>query len=177
MAIPNFKEPLEEARSNSRVLILGSYSQSKEAKGSGFSEKSLESLKGFMVSKGFVQTKLVRDWTDEQEVPSGSLNIHFGMKSYYYIDNWADILLFVFLPEFDNYGVTREWGHLVESNVKCDKAIILTHSSINLGALIKGDIESKRILSYTFDNERELLDFAFSGCFNVIYTLMSKAPN
>ncbi len=135
----------------------------------------MDDIKSFLIQRGFIETKFVKDWADEEEVPSKSLNIHFGQKSYYYIDNWADIIIFVFLPNFDNYSVTREWGHLMESTKsKCSKSVILSHTSINLGALIKGDIEIGRVLSYTFDNEIELLDFAFSGCFNIIYSLLNQ---
>ena len=81
--------------------------------------------------------------------------------------------MFVFFIEGDDKSVVREWGYLVESvKEKCDCSVILRHKAVDLGSLIRGDIEEKRILEYSFENDEELLNRAFAGCFSKVYNLI-----
>ena len=175
---PHLKDLLAVARNRVRILILGPYRTQEAFKCE--TEKiclnKLDRLKAFLIEKGFPQTRLVIDWMDEEEVPPASFDIHFREKSFYYIDNWADIILFVFLREGDNLSVSREWGHMVESvREKCERAVVLRQKEVDLGSLIRGDIERERVYEYHFEQEAELQDFAFSGCFNILYGLIQTS--
>ena len=159
-----FGDLLEARKTNANVLILGSYR-----------DERLRRLKTFLRAKGFDKTKLVEHWIDENKIPPESLDAHFREKSFYYIDNWAEVLVFVFFAEADNISVTREWSHMIESTKeKCTCSVILWHEDLNLGSLVRGDIGAERIRDYSFKDENELHEVAFSGCFNVLYSLESS---
>ena len=157
-----FSDILETRKTDAKVLILGSY---------GTAE--LRRMKTFLIDRGFHKTRLVEDWIDEDKIPPDSFDEHFREKSFYYIDKWAEILIFVFLGT-DNISVTREWSHLIESTKeKCKCSVILRHEGLNLRSLVRGDIGIERIREYSFKDEKELHEVAFSGCFNVLYSLES----
>lgn len=159
-----FSKLLETRKNNAKVLILGSYR-----------DERLRRLKTSLRAKGFDKTTLVEDWMDESKIPPESLDEHFREKSFYYIDNWAEILVFVFFAEADNISVTRELSHMIESTKeKCKCSVILRHEDLNLGSIVRGDIGVERIREYPFKDENELHEFAFSGCFNVLYSLESS---
>lgn len=175
MTTGSFRTPLEKVKGKVKVLILGSYPFGAFTKSEGDRNKEeiLENLRDFLREKGFKQTMLVKDWKDEESVPEASLDIHFRDKSFYYIDKWAEILVFVLSPESDNQSVTREWGHMIDANKKkCKNSAILRHESVNLHSLIKGDIKKERIFEYEFKDENSLHDLAFSACFNIAYSFL-----
>jgi hypothetical protein len=161
-----FSDLLEIEKRQAKVLILGSYR-----------DPRLEMLKVSLISKGFEGTRLVKDWVDEEKAPKENLDEHFRGKSFYYIDNWAEIFVFVFFKDADNISVTREWSHMIESSKeKCGKSVILSHEDLDLGALVRGDIGSERIRNPTFKDDNELCESAFSGCFSVLYSLIGSKP-
>jgi len=170
-----FNEILKERKCQAKILILGSY-QRLTAQGSEEScEEILEKLKEFLIANGFSNTKLVKDWIIEDNIPPESLVALFREKSFHHIDYWAEILVFVFLKDANNYSVTRELSHMVDcSKEKCSHSIILRHDEIDLGSLIKGDISIERILESSFSDNQELYQTAFAGCFNILFTLESQ---
>ena len=173
----SFREPLEKVKGKVKILILGSYPLFTPRKGEVNQDKEemLERLRNFLRKKGFKQTMLVKDWKDEENVPAGSLDIHFRDKSFYYIDKWAEILIFVFSPNSDNQSVTREWGHMIDSaQRKCRNSVILRHESVNLHSLIKGDIKKERVFEYEFRDGDSLNDLAFNTCFNIAYSFLYR---
>jgi hypothetical protein len=170
----NFSKSLEIFKEKTKVLILGAYSSPKkkdqdmEIK----AEERLKLLKSSLISKGFVLTKLVKDWPDEKNIPENQYDVHFRDKSFYYMRNWADILVFVFFEDCNNNSVCREWGHMIDSITdKIDQSIILRHESIDLGCLLKGDIKDNRVFEAGFSTNNELFDNAFSGCISSLYRL------
>jgi len=171
-----FGSLLEIRKSTAKVLVLGSYRALESCElGEDVCIERLRRLKAFLMSRGFDRTRLVEDWIDESDIPAGSLDEHFREKSFYYIDGWAEILIFVFLREADNISVTREWSHMIESaKGKSRYSLILRHENLNLGSLVRGDIGVERIREYSFKDEKELHEFAFSGCFNVLYGMVSS---
>jgi len=170
-----FSNLLEIRKSNAKVLILGSYRALKPCEIGDFCRERLRRLKAFLKARGFDNTGLVEDWIDENKIPAEVFDEHFREKSFYYIDNWAEILIFVFFKEADNISVTREWSHMIEStSEKCKCSVILRHEDLDLGSLVRGDIGVERVREYSFKDEDELNEFAFSGCFNVLYSLESS---
>ena len=169
----NFSKSLEAKKKNTKILILSAYSPLKKQKiEENQFEGRLANLKFSLQGKGFVLTRLVRDWIDETDVPEEQMEVHFRDKSFYYIKNWADILIFVFLEDCNNSSVEREWSYMIDKVFeKCNRSIIIRNEKIDLGCLIRGDIKSERVLEYKFSNDNELQDFAFNGCFNILYRL------
>ena len=160
-----FSDVLKTKKRNAKVLILGSYD----------AREILKRLKAFLIARGFDKTRLVEDWIDEKEIPADSFDEHFRAKSFYYIDNWAEVLVFVFLKGVNNLSVGREWAHMIESvREKCRCSVILRHKRLNLGSLVRGDIGAERVREEPFEDEKELCELAFSGCFNVLYSLESS---
>jgi len=177
MAI-NFSKSLEITKEKTKVLILSAYSSPKSTEKTveKKAEGKLYELKSFLEGKGFTQTRLVKDWMDEKEVPEGQYDIHFRNKSFFYMRNWADILVFVFFEKCTNFSVIREWGHMVDVlSSKISQSVILRHENIDLGCLIRGDIKDNRVFEAKFSNdESDLHDCAFSGCISVLYRLQRK---
>jgi hypothetical protein len=170
-----YRSLLDERKKSIRILILGAYSldEAFKTEDSDLCIETLKRLKVHLTNKGFLQTRLVEDWKEENGVPQSSKKIFFRDKSFYYIDKWADILLFIFLQKGNNNGVTREWGHMIESSKqKCKCSIILWHEKINLGTVIGGDIEGEMIRDFTFKDENQLQESAYAGCFNILFSLV-----
>ena len=93
-----FASLLEIRKSTAKVLVLGSYRALESCElGEDVCIERLRRLKAFLMARGFDRTRLVEDWIDESDIPAGSLDEHFREKSFYYIDSWAVILIFVFL--------------------------------------------------------------------------------
>lgn len=170
-----YADLLETRKRNAKVLILGSYSALKVyGLGEKVCEERLKRLKAFLIAKGFENTRLVKNWMDEDNIPRDSFDEHFRGKSFHYIDKWAEILIFVFFKDADNVSVTREWGHMIESSKeKCKCSTILWHQDLDLGSIVRGDIGGEGIRDYSFEDENELHEVAFSGCFHVLYYLES----
>ena len=100
-----------------------------------------------LIEKGFLLTRLVEDFPDEEDVPEDVKDEHFLDKSYYYIDNWAIILLFVFLKAGNCLGVATEFNHMASTaRNKCDCSFILSEEGLNLGSLMRGTIRISRVL-------------------------------
>lgn len=167
---------LETRKTNAKVLILGSYSALKVyGLGEKVCEERLERLKAFLIARGFENTRLVKYWRDEDNIPPDSFDEHFRGKSFHYIDEWAEILIFVFFKEANNISVTREWAHMVESmKEKCNCSVIVRHKDLDVGSIVRGDIGAERVREESFEDENELHEVAFSGCFNVLYSLESS---
>jgi len=159
-------------------LILGAYSSPQAKKGSleKKAEDKLYDLRSFLKEKGFSQTNLVKDWMDEEGIPKELYDIHFKEKSFFYIKNWADILVFIFFENCTNFSVIREWSYLIDSvPSKISQSVILRHENVNLGCLIRGDIRDNRVFEAKFSNDpSDLHACAFSGCISVLYRLLRK---
>jgi hypothetical protein len=168
----SFSSALEVNKRQSRVLILGAYRVRPEHSPKGdICNQRLLRLQSYLINKGFINTKLVRDFPDETSVPDEAFDIHFLKKSQYYIRTWADILLFVFFIEGDNKSVIREIGYMADMvPLKCNRSVIVRDIQENLG-IVRGDIKGKRMLEYTFENEDELQSYSFAGCFSIIYDM------
>jgi hypothetical protein len=90
-----------------RILILGSYENS--------ALKRLEMLKKFLLTKGYMQTCLVKEFkhpVKHYNEPQPAYNLR---KSEYWIPK-ADIPIFVFFPYVDNTGVGYELKHLCDNH-------------------------------------------------------------
>lgn len=173
-----FKSQILSRKTKIKVLLLGAYRHSNPTSDEDHQKCKdyLINVKRYLINNGFLETKLVEDFDDElSSLPKTVDPIHFREKSFHYIDNWADILLFILTSECDNSGVLREFTHIVESNPeKCNISCILCHKKINLSMLTKADIKESRILEYKFDNQKDLNEFAFSVVFNLLYESISR---
>jgi len=169
---------LQKLKEKTNVLIFGAYSTPKKVGGQKKeieAEERLKLLKSFLIGKGFVLTKLVKDWMDEEDVPKDQYDVHFLKKSFHYMENLADVLIFVFFEDCNNNSVCREWGHMIDSvSSKIGQSIVLREKQVDLGCLLKGDIKTHRIFEAEFSTNDELFDVAFSGCIGCLYRLHSN---
>jgi hypothetical protein len=92
-----------------RVLILGSYSTR--------ALKTLEMLRDFLLAKGYVQTRLVKEFRFPKRNSGESRSAYNLRKSEYWIPK-ADVLVFVFCSNADNTGPAYELKHLID--IHCD---------------------------------------------------------
>lgn len=90
----------QEAKAKLRILIPGPY-RPKHAL------DRLEKLRDCLIEKGFLQTKLVKDFPDDM-MYSPDPDEHFTLKSQKRIKEWAHVPIFVFFKGGDNQGVTVE---------------------------------------------------------------------
>jgi len=135
-----------------RILILGSYDSS--------ALKKLEMLRDFLLTKGYLQTSLVKEFKFPKKYPKESQPAYNLRKSEYWIPK-ADAPIFVFLPNVDNTGPAYELKHL------CDKDFDMAWRSIvgisikpapKISSLIHGLIQrwSEEIQQVFFNNDSEL---------------------
>jgi hypothetical protein len=168
-----FLNRIEERKKHTNILILGPYKKHESIQLNGETcVEQLEKIKKSLQRNGFFKTRLVKDWLDEENIPKKLWDKHFLKKSIHYINEWAEVLLFVFLKEGDHKGVVREWSHMVEITDKQKNSVIIRHETIDLGSLIRGDIAEHTIYEYSFNNEDELHTRSFAGAFNVLYNLL-----
>ncbi|MBA7602628.1 hypothetical protein ES703_09724 [subsurface metagenome] len=162
-----------------KILLLGAYRHSNPTSDEDHQKCKdyLINVKHYLIYNGFLDTKLVEDFDDEfSSLPKTASPIHFKGKSFHYIDNWADILLFILTSECDISGVLREFSHIVESNQeKCNISCILCHKKIKLSMLTQADIKENRLLENRFNNQKQLNEFAFSASFNLLYESVLRA--
>ena len=174
-----FKSIILSNKPKIKILILGAYRHSNPTSDEDHQKckNYLIKVKHYLIKNGFVETKLVEDFDDEfSSLPKTAEPIHFKEKSFYYIDNWAEILLFILTSECDTSGVLREFTHIVESKQKkCNISCILCHKKIKLSMLTQADIKENRLLENTFNNQKQLNEFAFSASFNLLYESISRA--
>lgn len=177
--VRTFKSQIFSKKTIIKVLLLGAYRHSNPTSEEDHQKCKdyLINVKLYLINNGFLKTNLVEDFDDEfSSLPKTANPIHFREKSFYYIDNWADILLFILTSECDNSGVLREFTHIVESNPeKCNISCILCHKKIKLSMLTKADIKENRLLENKFNNQKDLNEFAYAAAFNLLYESISHA--
>lgn len=134
--------------------------------------KKLRNVQLYLRSKGFHSTYLVMDFIDEDTIPIEAMDEHFLQKSQYYIQNWAEILVFILLKEGDHQSVIREWSFLIlECPEKTRNAILLCHKEVSLKALLRGDLKSFHVAFDVF-NDKTLCSNAYNQIFIKLYSLI-----
>ena len=138
-----------------RILILGAYRPESAS-------KKLETLRNCLIKRGFKSTKLAKDFP-ETTFYSQDMDEHFTIKSRKLINEWAHVLVFVFLKNADNQGVASEITYtclqLQDKQSLC--AVFFEDKFANFSTQIKGSIKITKQISYEiFRNERELCDLA-----------------
>lgn len=156
------KDPLAKRKGATRVLILGAYHPQPCI-------ETLWNLKAALIDNGFIKTRLVQDFPDDELFHPTSQDIHFQQKSFHYMERWAQILLFVLQRGCSPMGVLREFARMVEQNPTCgDTAVLLRSQKVSLSSLIKADVEIHQIRAYTYADADELYDLAYAACFNIL---------
>jgi len=166
-----YERILDTIKNQVKVLILGPYDENCPKGMIKSCKEVLEDLKQFLISQGFLNTRLVKDWKIKRNIPQVTFASLARHKSFHFIDNWAEILVFVFFENGNNSSVGREFGHMVDSSrEKCKYSTILRQNNLDLGTIIKGDINSERIVESQFLDKKELYDYAFAGCHNSLFS-------
>jgi len=83
-----FRNVIESKKDKVNMLILGDYVPEE------LCLSKLVEVKEHLINEGFVNTALVRDFIDEEDIPEEVKNIHFLRKSYHYIKNWGGIFYY-----------------------------------------------------------------------------------
>lgn len=166
-----FRDRLLETKRKVKILILGDYSKDTDFIGpNDICEKKLVNLKQHLIDDGYLTTRLIKDFEDEEEIPEEYYDEHFVKKSEYYIEHWGDILIFVFLKEGDNQSVIREWTHMIKiCPEKCINVILLYHNEVIIRTLLRGDIKGNRITHDEFSDDETLYERASKLVFVKIY--------
>ena len=164
---------LTARKRKTKVLILGDYSKSENIGApDDICERKLRLVQSFLKNNGFFESFLVMDFIDEHIVPNEAMDEHFLQKSQYYIQNWADILVFILLKEGDHQSVIREWSFLVlECPQKTRNSILVCHEEVSLRALIRGDLKSFRVAYDTFNDDNLCLK-TYNQVFIKLYSLL-----
>jgi len=169
-----FQNYVEVRKNNVKVLILGPY---RPQKGKKLEDNPclsrLRNVRDDMRARGFKQTFLVVDFEDEVGVPLEVIREHFTAKSYFYIREWADICVFIFLRDCDNSGVEDELDYLVlkvRDKIPC--STIIHPEEIELSGLRVGKIRGLRIRQNPYNNDNEIEDFIYNSSFQILYALL-----
>lgn len=150
-----------------RVLILGSYDDS--------ALRRLEMLKDFLLTKGYLQTCLLKEFRHPTKYSDESQSAYNLRKSEYWIPK-ADVPTFVFFPDVDNTGVGYELKHL------CDNYYDMAWRSIvginikptsKISSLIDGLIQrwSKEIQQIFFNTDNQLQEGVRGALTNLLERL------
>lgn len=174
-----YSQVLANKKAKLRILILGSYKKRVFNGDEESCEEKLITLKKELISRGFLNTKIVKDFMDEDDIPSDATreiwDTHFEQKSFYHIKNWADVLLFIFFDGTNNLSVGRELAFLIhECKHMCKNSIILWHKDVDLG-LYRGDMSIECIFDDSFEKDDELPRAAYAACFKRMYAVESDS--
>ena len=152
-----FQARFEQRKTNIAVLILGPY---------GECEKDLVSLKSHLVSQGFVNTKLVSDFPNGHYIDA-TQDAYFLVKSKHYIENWADVLLFIVDEKCNNDSVLAELFIMVSSvSHKCHVSTVLCSGERHLGSLLRGTLTIHRINLYEFNSVQDFEKKGYAAVFH-----------
>lgn len=129
-------------------------------------------MKECLIERGFKNVRLVADFPDLPRFHPTSWELHFQRKSFHYIKNWGQVLLFVYFKGSDHMGVTRELSYMIDNAVeKTNCSAILRDKRLGLSTMIKADIKGHRILEYDFEDDQELCEVAVGCCRDLVYHL------
>jgi hypothetical protein len=170
-----FRSYVETQKNNVNVLILGPYrSTGTEKKGEPDPCLTrLEKIRDFLRENGFKQTFLVADFKDENGIPLEVMREHFLTKSQYYIRDWADICIFIFLRDCDNSGVENELVYLVNTvREKTGTSVIIHPKKIVLSGLHWGAIEAFSIKHDPYKKDDEIEHYAYASSFKKLYAIL-----
>lgn len=160
-----FSRNFENKKRNMKVLILGPYKPPS-------AKLKLVQFQKRLQDYGYATARLVDDFPDEPKYDPDP-DIHFTVKSQDKIKNWAEVLIFVFLNDADNQGVSNELMftcYLVRE--KTHYSIALYEKGIQLSTQTKGPLKISRMNSSEFCTDRELCDRALGFCTKVVYEFM-----
>ena len=157
MSIPEINS-LTQFKKNVNVLLLGPY---------GECENELNSIKNYLASVGYKNTKTVLELPEFNDIPIIPEDAYFLEKSRRYIKNWSSINLFHFTSKCNCNSVIVELSYLCTNVVgKCRYATIISESGYHLGTLVLGNAQSRRIPIYEYDTPEDLLEIAFAAVYN-----------
>ena len=146
-------------------MILGPYGKCK---------RKLTALKNHLINKGFSSARLVTDFPS-RNVEGKDPDIYFLEKSHDCIENWAEILVFVFDEDkiCNNDSVFEEF-FFTAGNVshKCRYSSILSSSMRFAGRLLRGTYKLHHIPFREFKNVGELKRRGYSA----VYGSFQKLP-
>lgn len=150
-----------------RVLILGSYEDS--------ALKKLEMLRDFLLTKGYIQTSLVKEFKFPKKYPGESQSAYNLRKSEYWIPK-ADAPIFVFFPNVDNTGPAYELKHLCDNHFDMAWRSIVGISikpASKISSLIHGLIQrwSGEIQQVFFNTDNELQEGVRGALTNLLEKL------
>jgi len=151
------QQQYQERRGSVNVLILGPYGDCKE---------DLIQMRKFVIEKEYKNTRIVEELPELEDIPQEPKEEYFLEKSKYYIENWAEILIFYLPLECDCKSVLLELFFMCEHvPIKCIYSTIIRHEEYDLGTLIKGMVRKMRVADYPYREKSQIQDMAFSACF------------
>lgn len=150
---------VSEKKSKVRILILGAYKPKKM-------KERLEQLRNALIIRGYENTKLMMDFSDEQRY-SDDDDIHYTKKSEDNIHNWAQILIFLFFKEGENEGVASEFKFTcIEVSDKMDTILLLHEKGKKPSTQVEGPRKESKIRVGYFDSDKDLIEITEGYCWN-----------
>lgn len=148
-----------------RVLILGSYTAHVP---NAECEKRLVSLRHYLQSVGYANAKLALDFSDEPKYDE-NLSVHSELKSKEKIESWAHGLIFVFLKDCNNDGVSSELT-FVDDNLPnlFHSVVVLEEKGTHVSSMINGPIARHEIEVNEFESDEDLKAFAQTACTKIL---------
>ena len=155
-----------------RVLILGSYNDAAIQK--------LEMLEDYLQTKGYAQTRIVKEFRFPPKNPLESQSAYNLRKSEYWVPK-ADVLIFVFLPNVDNTGPAYELKHLCDNHFDMAwRSIVgISEPTPAISSLIYGLIDrwSGEIQQVFFSTDSKLHEGTRGALTNLLERLYFSAIN
>jgi len=160
-----FSKDFENKKKAIKILILGPYRPTS-------AKQRLVQFRDCLKKSDCQNAKLVEDFPDFPKYDPDP-DIHFTLKSRDKIKNWADAVIFVFLCDADNQGVSNELIFTCLSvQHKLHYSIELHEQGIQLSTQTKGPIKISRMNSDEFQSDRQLCQLAMGFCTKIVYELL-----
>jgi len=160
-----FSTKFAEDKKTKRILILGPYKPLP-------AKERLIRLRDCLLVHGYENAKIVEDFPNIPKYDEDP-DKHFTLKSRDKIENWADVLIFVFMREANNLGVWAELQFtLAFVKDKIHYSIELHEKGVDLSSQTRGPLKISRMYSSEFHNDGKLCKLAMAFCTNVVYEFL-----
>jgi hypothetical protein len=128
----------------------------------------LQALRDYLRSVGYERTQLVADFPDE---PHEDVDL----KSERLIMSWAQAVLFVFLSECDNAGVSCEVKFMDRKIPSLfHTSFVLVERGVHLSGMIKAPLKRQDVHEILFSGDAKLHEFAAGSCAIVLMRCYSS---
>jgi len=158
----------ENKKRSLKILILGPYKPPS-------AKKRLTDFRNCLQRRGYNNAKKVEDFPNLPRYDKDP-DKHYTLKSRDRVENWAEVLIFVFMCKANNLGVWAELQFTISFvKGKIRDSVELHEKGVALSTQTRGPLKISRMCSNEFSSDRQLCTRAVAFCTNVVYESLWKS--